>query len=98
MRKIFLLVLLVFVLSGCNSTDQEIHEVHIYPMPHEIFKARYQDNENGELVKRGEVIIEKYVTMIDKVIIYTIYGEEIILKHGEDYLMITVVPKTMTEG
>jgi uncharacterized protein YceK len=98
MRKIFLLVLLVLALSGCNSIDQETHEVHVYPMPHETFKASYQDNENGKLVKRGEVNIERYVSMIDKIIIYTIYGEEIVLKHGEDYLMITVVPKTMIEG
>ena len=97
MKKLLILAILVLSIVGCTDKP-EVHEIPIYPLPHESFKARYSDNENGELVKQGEVIIEKYVMMIDRIILYTINGEEITLEHGEDYLIITVIPKVMIGG
>ncbi len=97
MKKLLILAILVLSIVGCTDKP-EVHEITMYPLPHESFKARYSDNENGELVKQGEVIIEKYVMMIDRIIIYTINGEEITLEHGEDYLSITVIHKVMIGG
>lgn len=97
MKKLLVLALLL-LLVGCTESNADVTEIPIYPLPHETFKASYSDNENGSLVRKDEVVIEKYVMFIDKVVIYTLDGEEITLERNEDYLQITVIPKPLIGG